>query len=567
MGGSRILAQLGRVGKKSHFLLSPCNTHLNNIFVDDLLDSATPMLPLAEIDSNLRLLLPANLYTLSWLDPSSANLLQAFEHLRSLSHILHDYVPPSIATRPPKMGYCRYSWQQGTLLFTDLAGFTPLMESYFAQGERDGAIALLEILNRYFGMIVAIVSKSGGNLLEFTGDALLVEFPQDKERQDLARAVRAGLRMQRAMTNFANIATAQGCLSLQMRVGIHAGRFLSTDVGTPIRMMRVLLGDDVQRAKRAEGAGKVGRVCVTTQTSPLLEEQFEFETHTPGYQLVVDNLSDAALGEYDIARQRRRLRRSILIDRSEAQLSREIQSLVQQIMPVASYLPPSVLKLAVASVSQRQIPPQFVTPTVVFINLIGLSQAVEDAAQDEIETLVRQCNTLFALINGVVVEAEGVMRNPTYNLDDPDIMLYFGMTSHYADEVLRSVQTAIAIRDLVANFPPLQVRGKTHTLTCQIGIARGLVFAAEIGEPRGRREFNLLSDTVNVAARLMSSAPPNQILISSKVHSALQMETPAQDWTFRNLGAIALKGKSQQMAVYTVAETTPETALPATSTR
>ena len=154
------------------------------------------------------------------------------------------------------------------------------------------------------------------------------------------------------------------------------------------------------------------------------------------------------------------------------------------------------------------------------------------------------------------------MRNPTYHLDDPDVMLYFGMTSHYADEVLRSVQTAIAIRDLVVNFPPLRVRGKTHTLACQVGIARGLVFAAEIGEPRGRREFNLLSDTVNIAARLMSSAPPNQILISSKVYNALQVETQAQDWSFRNLGAIALKGKTQQMSVYTVAETTPAAALP-----
>jgi adenylate cyclase len=47
------------------------------------------------------------------------------------------------------------------------------------------------------------------------------------------------------------------------------------------------------------------------------------------------------------------------------------------------------------------------------------------------------------------------------------------------------------------------------------------VFAGEIGEPRGRREFNILGDAVNVAARLMSRARLGEILMTPAVRDEL----------------------------------------------
>ncbi len=43
-----------------------------------------------------------------------------------------------------------------------------------------GAELLLKLLNQDFASMIEIVGKSGGNLLEFTGDALLVLFPLTK---------------------------------------------------------------------------------------------------------------------------------------------------------------------------------------------------------------------------------------------------------------------------------------------------------------------------------------------------------------------------------------------------
>ncbi len=134
-------------------------------------------------------------------------------------------------------------------MFTDLAGFTPLMEAYAAHG-REGAKTVLKILNGYFSEMLNILSKSGGNLLEFTGDAMLVQFPKKRRQNDTDMAVRAGLRMQRAMAALGQIDTPQGQLSLGMRVGIHPGKFLAADIGTPLRMQHVLLGKAVRQAKK-----------------------------------------------------------------------------------------------------------------------------------------------------------------------------------------------------------------------------------------------------------------------------------------------------------------------------
>ncbi|UZQ55546.1 hypothetical protein OOK60_05590 [Trichothermofontia sichuanensis B231] len=108
----------------------------------------------------------------AWLDLSPEIAMQVFEHLRSLQWILHDYVPPQVAQAPPQPGQLRWYWQEGTLLFTDLAGFTPLMEANARCGQA-GIEMMLAQLNTYFTAMIEILSKSGGNLLEFTGDSNL----------------------------------------------------------------------------------------------------------------------------------------------------------------------------------------------------------------------------------------------------------------------------------------------------------------------------------------------------------------------------------------------------------
>ncbi|GAB4581538.1 MAG: hypothetical protein Fur0022_42860 [Anaerolineales bacterium] len=493
----------------------------------------------------LRQLLPKFLAETLEIDPSDQMLEQVFNHLRTLYHILDDYLPRRIATRPPQPGEIAFTWQEGTLIFTDLVGFTTLMEANNKFGQK-GAQTLLEILNNYFREMIEIASKSSGDLLEFTGDALLILFPKDKGRKDVERAIRAGLRMQRAMRHFEKIETPLGIFSLGMRVGLHTGRFLTANIGTPDRMEYVLLGNTVLKAKLAESSSERGRVCLTQETYELVRDDFQFEPGKSGYMFVVDNLATGILGEYELfTSARRRSIPVIMLDSSREGMLHAIRQGIERVAPLAAHMPQQVLEIQVESTETRRIPPEFPNPAAVFVNLRGLTESIDKALPEEQAGLVQSFSNVFSKINAVVEQNGGVLKKVTCHLNGSDMAIYFGtpqITPHYPR---RAAETALAIRDIVAQLPPVIVNGTPFHLFCQVGVNVGPAFSAEIGEPRGRREFNVLGDTINTTARLMNRAEPNQVLASKTI-----FEATSAFLDYEYLGDFSLKGKAAPTPIY-----------------
>ncbi|MGD1932068.1 MAG: adenylate/guanylate cyclase domain-containing protein [Leptolyngbyaceae cyanobacterium] len=506
----------------------------------------TPTNPLLSLERQLRWLLPADLYAAAWIDPTPAKLMKVFEHLRTLQHVLIDYVPRDVYDHPPTPGHPRYSWQEGTLLFTDLAGFTPLLEACASEG-LDGAELLLQVLNSYFSEMIEIVSKSSGNLLEFTGDALLVQFTTGDPQRDITQAINTGLRMQRAMQSFQKIATYRGELSLGMRVGIHSGQFVTADIGTPQRMAHVLLGRAVTVAKQAEGCGSIRHVSLTPDVKAKLGDRISLTPTDNDHWLVIDNLSHEELGEYEITVARRRST-YMFFDRSIPGLLKEIDLAIQRVEPLTSYMPRSVLQLIVETASDRRIPPAFPTIAVAFVNLIGLPEAVDDALPEETPALVQCFSDAFSLINGVVELKGGILQKVTYHSMGSEILIHFGVLNPDPSDPHRAAAAMCHIRDLVQSIAPPTVKGQPIQLTCRIGLTYGPVFAAEIGERRGRREFNILGDTVNTASRIMSRAGENEIWVNKSLHDNI-----SATFTTEALGDFSLKGKARPQPLFALA--------------
>jgi class 3 adenylate cyclase len=353
--------------------------------------------------------------------------------------------------------------------------------------------------------------------------------------------------MQRAMAQFAEISTPRGPLALGMRVGVHSGRFLSANIGTPRRMEYVLLGEAVQRTKLAEGAGQVGRVCLTGDAHAQSGRGFRFEAGAAEHMLVVDDLSAEGLGEYDLAPAGRRATNLMLLDRSVAGLVATIEEAVGLTEPLASYFPQPILTLLVESVARRKIKPEFPTLTVAFVNLIGLSEAVDQAQAGEEADIVAAISRVFALINATIEARGGVLKNVTYERTGSEFLIYFGAPNGHIDDPSRAADAVLTIRDIMVTMPALVAGDHEMRVSCQIGLALGTAFAAEIGEPRGRREFNVLGDTVNTAARLMSRAAPGQILMTEELHKAIEQRFDCAPY-----GTIALKGKSAPLPLFTL---------------
>ena len=139
------------------------------------------------------------------------------------------------------------------------------------------------------------------------------------------------------------------------------------------------------------------------------------------------------------------------------------------------------------------------------------------------------------------------MKKVTYHLSGSDIVIYFGVPTAHTNDPMRAVEAALAIREVVCQIKPPTIAGIQPEISCQIGLHQGPAFVAEIGEPRGRREFNVLGDTVNTAARLMNKAGKNQILVSGCVHDAVALRFETEP-----LGEVALKGKSAAVPIFLV---------------
>ncbi len=152
-----------------------------------------------------------------------------------------------------------------SVLFGDLVGFTPLSESRDAEEVR-------ELLSRYFAECRTVVSRYGGSIEKFIGDAVMAVWGVPVAHEDDAeRAVRAGLELVQAI---AALDEEVGAPGLRMRVGVVTGEVAVTLGATAEGMVA---GDAVNTAARVQSAADPGRVYVDEPTRSLTAAAIAYE--------------------------------------------------------------------------------------------------------------------------------------------------------------------------------------------------------------------------------------------------------------------------------------------------
>ncbi|HEY7323793.1 MAG TPA: adenylate/guanylate cyclase domain-containing protein, partial [Streptosporangiaceae bacterium] len=151
-----------------------------------------------------------------------------------------------------------------SVLFCDLAGFTPLAES------RDPE-AVRELLSRYFEVASTIVGRYGGVVEKFIGDAVVAVWgtPVASEN-DAERAVRAGLDLVAAVAELGQDAGVPG---LAARTGVVTGEVAVT-VGADREGM--VAGDAVNTAARLQSQAGPGSLLADEATMRLAGSAVSF---------------------------------------------------------------------------------------------------------------------------------------------------------------------------------------------------------------------------------------------------------------------------------------------------
>ncbi|HEX5803051.1 MAG TPA: adenylate/guanylate cyclase domain-containing protein [Azospira sp.] len=149
--------------------------------------------------------------------------------------------------------------QECSFIFTDLAGFTTLMETI----DPAQAVALL---NDYLDEMIAIAFRHEGTLDRIVGDAVAILFSAPLTQPDhRQRALACALEMDAFAERYAGELLAKGIAFGSTRIGVHSGEVIVGNFGGKNIFDYRALGDPINTASRLESVNKhLGtRICVS----------------------------------------------------------------------------------------------------------------------------------------------------------------------------------------------------------------------------------------------------------------------------------------------------------------
>ena len=178
---------------------------------------------------------------------------------------LSRYFSPNLVeelARNPKLFELGGERRELTFLFTDLADFTPLVESL----EPTLVVALL---NEYLDNITEIVFRHQGTVEKIVGDAVHAMFGAPLDCPDhAARAVACALDIDAFARRFEAEVLGRGLPLGETRIGINTGTAIVGNFGGKLYFDYTAHGDAINVAARLETANKVlgTRICVSEYT-------------------------------------------------------------------------------------------------------------------------------------------------------------------------------------------------------------------------------------------------------------------------------------------------------------
>jgi adenylate cyclase len=176
-----------------------------------------------------------------------------------LGRYMTDEVAEEILARPESLDLGGTK-RKVTVVMSDLRGFTPMSELLSSE-------KVVEVLNKYLGVMVRVIHKYDGNIDSFIGDGILTVFGAPLGREDDAeRAVACAVEMQLAMNEVNGTLKAEGLPPLAMGIGINTGEVIAGNIGSSERMKYSVIGSPVNLAARIESFTLGGQILISKAT-------------------------------------------------------------------------------------------------------------------------------------------------------------------------------------------------------------------------------------------------------------------------------------------------------------
>lgn len=173
--------------------------------------------------------------------------------------------------------------------------------------------------------------------------------------------------------------------------------------------------------------------------------------------------------------------------------------------------------------------------TVMFADISGFTTLSEKHDPEEIRALMNAC---FDHLVPVAQEYAGTVDK----FIGDEIMVLFGAPKAHERHAELACFAALDMFDALQDFN----RKNGIKLEMHIGINTGLVIAGGIGS-KGRQEYSVMGDAVNLAARLKDAAARGQTFVGPDVFSLT-----GHSFNYNTLPPLRLKGKNEPVRTYSL---------------
>jgi adenylate cyclase len=155
---------------------------------------------------------------------------------------------------------------EASVVFMDICGFTAI-------SEKESANFVVNLINKYFDLMVKEIIAHGGYIDKFLGDAVMAVFRGDFH---LDRAIEASLAVHKAIAAQKEEMSTKETFFPKVSIGINSGEMISGNIGSAAlkRLDFTVIGDVVNTSQRLQSAAQPGQTVISKALFEQVKNSF-----------------------------------------------------------------------------------------------------------------------------------------------------------------------------------------------------------------------------------------------------------------------------------------------------
>ncbi len=402
---------------------------------------------------------------------------------------------------------------EGSVLFADLVGFTPLCEELARAGPSSMG-RLTQALNAIFASLLEdAVFPYKGYVIQFGGDSLTAVFRGEGHEKNAAASALSAQELMRE--KLSKLLAAEG-RELYLRVGLATGNVRLTVVGDAVQRGLALGGTTAHRAVILQRLASPGEIVVDADLARRL-----------GADAALSPLPSGEAVLRGLATPQPRCPTVELDGRIDTDVDMKLALLEPFVAP------PLAARLKTTPLGWR-VDGELRDVVILFAEVEGLD--LGDRPADGTFTVVRSFLSVFRKYDGIVTKVDLTERGHR-------VLVVFGLIMPAENDAERAMLAGL---EACSRFKSLSATMPDTPLSIRVGAHVGRVYFGTFGSDY-RHDITVVGDAVNTAARVAAAAGPFELLATDAVRSAA-----AAEFESSVRPALVAKGKAEPVGLHVV---------------